>query len=556
MAVLKVQVDWSSWDTRYDIKPVTLSDIESVNVKRSSEAKASTAEITLKNSSNRIIKGFDSPFTSYVSETNRLQFNEGDTVKIYAAYLETNDRDIDTSTGSADLIMVGEISEVNVRATSNGAKIKLSIVDKTWVMLNKLWSFNYNNTVGKTAPQIVQDVVRQVTDENSQELTAFDTLGNSTSGGNWQVDARLVSEGTTSLPGFIEDTRQDDTAFPATEIAKVFKPAYDFINDMSTIEYTNDFSAGGAAEDADDPPQDRKMIFYIDELNRFHWFYPKDGATSKLDGAINASVSTITLVSGTDFPSSGTIRIESEEITYTGKSTNDLTGCTRGVNNTTAATHSSATAVDTSLVFIEGSGTSGNKIINFDLKYATYDILNMVIYNAGQDLRGSGILDYQYDKNTKAKELKMVYKPYTDLAKNLIHHEILAGNLAKDNAQTDFTYDGNWYKAGAAYPITTEWGTSVANDTEYNTAVREKAKIEGDARALGLINKRGSPRWKGPIECRFKRYTPGDLIKFTSTRAGINQRELRIKTAQYNLTKTGGFVTLSVEEDEKRRGAS
>jgi MYXO-CTERM domain-containing protein len=39
-------------------------------------------------------------------------------------------------------------------------------------------------------------------------------------------------------------------------------------------------------------------------------------------------------------PNSGTIRIDSEFIAYTGKSGNQLTGLTRGANGTTAAPHS------------------------------------------------------------------------------------------------------------------------------------------------------------------------------------------------------------------------
>ena len=37
--------------------------------------------------------------------------------------------------------------------------------------------------------------------------------------------------------------------------------------------------------------------------------------------------------------------IENEQISYTGKSTHNLTGCTRGVNNTTAATHADGSGV-------------------------------------------------------------------------------------------------------------------------------------------------------------------------------------------------------------------
>tara|TARA_S200002703_G_scaffold46294_2_gene40164 strand:- start:1177 stop:3624 length:2448 start_codon:yes stop_codon:yes gene_type:complete len=55
--------------------------------------------------------------------------------------------------------------------------------------------------------------------------------------------------------------------------------------------------------------------------------------------AIDSSETTITLTSASDFPSSGRFLVGSEVITYTGKSTNDLTGCTRGAFNTTAAAH-------------------------------------------------------------------------------------------------------------------------------------------------------------------------------------------------------------------------
>ena len=53
----------------------------------------------------------------------------------------------------------------------------------------------------------------------------------------------------------------------------------------------------------------------------------------------------IDLTSSSGFDTAGTIFIENEEITYTGISTNTLTGCTRGANGTTAATHDNGTSV-------------------------------------------------------------------------------------------------------------------------------------------------------------------------------------------------------------------
>jgi len=70
------------------------------------------------------------------------------------------------------------------------------------------------------------------------------------------------------------------------------------------------------------------------------------GVTTTLNGAIDAVVTTITLTSTTGFPTTGFIKIDNELISYTGISTNDLTGCTRGINGTTAAVHSNGVGVE------------------------------------------------------------------------------------------------------------------------------------------------------------------------------------------------------------------
>jgi hypothetical protein len=67
--------------------------------------------------------------------------------------------------------------------------------------------------------------------------------------------------------------------------------------------------------------------------------------TSTLSSSINTSVTTLTMASASSFPSSGTVIIANELITYTGVSGNTLTGLTRGANGTTAASHSSGATV-------------------------------------------------------------------------------------------------------------------------------------------------------------------------------------------------------------------
>jgi hypothetical protein len=71
-------------------------------------------------------------------------------------------------------------------------------------------------------------------------------------------------------------------------------------------------------------------------------------ATTALNGAINSSVTTITVNSTTAFTAVGNILIDAETISYTGKTPTTFTGCTRGiygVGSGAAVSHTSGAAV-------------------------------------------------------------------------------------------------------------------------------------------------------------------------------------------------------------------
>jgi hypothetical protein len=98
-----------------------------------------------------------------------------------------------------------------------------------------------------------------------------------------------------------------------------------------------------------------ERIWYYGTIDRTAWLdspglrtYPLGVfslQSSYLDTAINSSITTISLVDASSYPNEGTITIDSEQITYTGKTGNTLTGCVRGVNGTTAASHIQYSAV-------------------------------------------------------------------------------------------------------------------------------------------------------------------------------------------------------------------
>ena len=93
------------------------------------------------------------------------------------------------------------------------------------------------------------------------------------------------------------------------------------------------------------------------------------GGADTLDGAISATAQSIVLDSASGFPTGGgRILIGSEQITYGAISTATLTGCERGVNGTTAASHSDGVAVTCCTLSVtdsDGHGALENDFVTF-----------------------------------------------------------------------------------------------------------------------------------------------------------------------------------------------
>ena len=87
------------------------------------------------------------------------------------------------------------------------------------------------------------------------------------------------------------------------------------------------------------------------------------GVSSTLSNSISAGDTTITLIDSSSFPSSGSVKINNEIITYTGNSSNQLTGCARGVVGVAVA-HDNGTTVTqaaqtlSGLAHLEGESVS------------------------------------------------------------------------------------------------------------------------------------------------------------------------------------------------------
>ena len=124
------------------------------------------------------------------------------------------------------------------------------------------------------------------------------------------------------------------------------------------------------------------------------------GASNALNGAINNSVTTLTLDSTADFSTTGTILVGTEQINYTGKSTTQLTGCTRGANSTTAAAHADNLTLTQYWTQIDTGRTSASKYTFYRQSLGGTDIIvfadgaNHASYfasgNSVTDINGTG----------------------------------------------------------------------------------------------------------------------------------------------------------------------
>lgn len=131
----------------------------------------------------------------------------------------------------------------------------------------------------------------------------------------------------------------EDQTFEVTQRVS----ADEFTITMSTNAAVN-VSASGAAT-----VNRYVLVGPVSSADGYGWGVDNYGGESSLsttlNGGINDIVTTITLTDSTNFPTSGSVLIDSEIISYTGISGNDLTGCSRGAQSTTPDSHSSGAPV-------------------------------------------------------------------------------------------------------------------------------------------------------------------------------------------------------------------
>jgi hypothetical protein len=122
-------------------------------------------------------------------------------------------------------------------------------------------------------------------------------------------------------------------------------------------------------------------------------------AFSTLNGGIGATDTSILLVDAASFPATGIIKIGTEEILYNGVSGDTLTGCERGFNGTTAASHLTGANVGCSTITVTdiANGVVQNDFVTFSGATATGGISATAINAEQQVFRVANSSTYTFN---------------------------------------------------------------------------------------------------------------------------------------------------------------
>lgn len=290
--------------------------------------------------------------------------------------------------------------------TNTSANVTVSITNHNLVAGDVVYFENSSTVDGIPAAQLnTRHLVASVTNANAFVVTVTSSANNTTSGGGnvtyslYPFQQRLIDPFTTTnvsaivtVTDFNHGAITGDTVFfsGASAVGGLTIDGGYEITYIDSNTYTIDADSpatlsttGGGTVIAEYEINIGLSIFTsATGWGAGRWGgFSTNAAVDYLNGAINASVTTITVDATTGFSTAGTILIDQELISYTGKTGTTFTGCTRGVNDTLAASHNDNATVYNADTF-NGWGESADTSTGTQLRlwsaanYGDYLIIN------------------------------------------------------------------------------------------------------------------------------------------------------------------------------------
>lgn len=227
-------------------------------------------------------------------------------------------------------------------------------------------------------------------------------------------------------------------------------------------------------------------------------------------------------------------------------------------------------------------------VYSINLRKSVHDVVNMIIFGCGQDLKGNGITWYTINDQSNLPELRSRYMNFVDIRDALIQEKIdedtkttLDGAIVPTTTTISLTSATSFSTSGAiiiddefvtysgksSNDLTGcergKYGTAPkshvddtaifaadAMSTITNTTFRQELRQKGSSKALRFMQGLEGLIWKGQIKMRGNnRYSPGDYVTLYSPSYNINNLNVRITNVKNDITRKGWTTTLTVEEE-------
>lgn len=544
MSIILKDVTWKGSDDEQEVLGLSpLSDVISITARKGLDIKNNILNIDLKN-----------PNQKYVDTNGLIRFKEDDVFEIYAKKT-TDATDIGGSWKNANNFLGSYyLKEFSQMSTAERHRIKITAVDKAYVLFNRVHaqSFGFASDDYWTSPGIF----RKVTRINSPIDSTFKgTIGTDNDAGvRFQINAKFVSEG-----GNITDYRDDE-----------YSPLNgDLTNSATTIPVDDgtQFNADGGTV----------------VIGTEHIYYAAV-STNNLTGCVRAIDDTLA-VAHTDndtvyqgFPTVLFSKVwkplyewlselgQPDNTNYPSEQLSQVLKYNRSfllwIDNDNGIHYlPTDDVVDVTLEV----GT--NDLYEVSLEKAVFDAVNMVIYNVGEDMNGAGLSWYWYDEDSETNDLKMRYQPMinvmNDILATWINYASVGSITLKANANDAYRK----YPADVEYPLANypfkdlanQWQNlnddtlfgSLANDSDFNDALRAAALMMGRTKAQNITSRVGGLRYRGTITTNGVYYNPGDLIRITDSKTGVKDQLVRVLDVTQTITQNQWSTNLQVEEDEE-----
>jgi len=419
---------------------------------------------------------------------------------------------------SLDVPMISAIvSSISYPVENNGKyKLKITATDKTGLLLNKLWAGSYPEVENWAVSRVGAEILPNGT-ANSVKSIIHNLVGhvNGLEGVTpYNLTARNVAT-----------KKVNGDAFPERRsIAKIWKPIWEWLNELSGTDYTG---------------ENRPYVFFIDSENDLHWHYPYQKDTVFLTSAINSTQTTIPVNSTETYPERGVISIGDELIYYNSKSSNQFLECTRGYALSAATSH------------VINSPVGGNSlrlgkedIYKLNIETTDETTYNFIIYNAGKTPRGYEYLEYALDESQIGKKFKMIFKDFKSISDALYLQERSSSGWGADR-NTEYPN---------SYPYTMTFRTTGGNeiivndDTQFHIEFQSELKRRGDSKCAQLF-RQGEQRYKADAQMRGnKNYKINEIVNVYSPKFEKSIL-LRVKEIKHQLNRGSWITDIELAED-------